>query len=242
MILSQDGQNHLPQPVRTDSLASQAFTIIKDAIFTGQFQPGQLLRELHLARMLNVSQATIREALVQLEQVGLVVREQNRHTMVTNFSREEVRDRLHIRIALEELAAVEASSSMTETDLDELSRLAGEIAKTVSQGDWFENVRTDIRFHELIWNHAGSPILAKMLSQLTTPLFAFLAVLHQAGMHNIQATSPHEEIVKAIRAKDPESIRKHMRSHVEGSYQEFLVSDVARMDGLVTKKAVAAEA
>src|ERR1700732_3057834 len=81
LIRSQEGQGQLPQPVRTDSLASQAFTIIKDAIFTGQFQPGQLLRELHLARMLNVSQATIREALVQLEQVGLVVREQNRHTM-----------------------------------------------------------------------------------------------------------------------------------------------------------------
>jgi len=241
MIMSQEGQGQLPQPVRTDSLASQAFTIIKDAIFTGQFQPGQLLRELHLARMLNVSQATIREALVQLEQVGLVVREQNRHTMVTNFTRDEVRDRLHIRVALEELAAVEASRSMGEAELAELSRLAEEAVQANSRGDGNESVRADVRFHELIWSHAGSPILAKMLSQLTTPLFAFLAVLHQAGMQNIQTRPPHEGIVKAMIAKDSESIRKLMRGHVENSYQDFLASDIQRMDGLVGKKAVPVE-
>ena len=236
MILTQEGQGQLPQPVRTDSLASQAFTIVKDAIFTGQFQPGQLLRELHLARMLNVSQATIREALVQLEQVGLVVREQNRHTMVTNFTRDEVRDRLNIRIALEELAAVEASKLMGEAEIGELEQLAEEIGRTIQKGDWYDNVRADIRFHEFVWSHSGSPILAKMLTQLTTPLFAFLAVLHHAGMDNLKATSPHEEIVKAIAAKEPEQVRRHMRAHVENSYQEFLSSSVPRLDGLVTKK------
>lgn len=239
MILSQEGQSHLPQPVRTDSLAAQAFTIIKDAIFTGQFQPGQLLRELHLARMLNVSQATIREALVQLEQVGLVVREQNRHTMVTNFTREEVRDRLNIRMALESLAAAEAARVMGEAEIAELSQLADEIAKTIAKGDWYDNVRADMRFHEYIWNHSGSPVLSKMLTQLTTPLFAFLAVLHQAGMDSIKATLPHEDLVKAMAAKDPAQIEHHIRGHIENSYQEFLSSSVARMDGLVAKKPAA---
>ena len=66
--------------IRSGSLSAQAFGVIKDAIFTGQIQPGEAIRELHLARSLRVSQATVREALAQLESAGLIVRQANRRT------------------------------------------------------------------------------------------------------------------------------------------------------------------
>src|ERR1044071_1505768 len=91
------------KPVSSDSLSRQIFESLKDGIFVGTFQPGETLRELHLASLYQVSQATIREALVRLEQAGLVVRMPNRKTTVTAFTNEEVRDRLQMRILLEEL-------------------------------------------------------------------------------------------------------------------------------------------
>ncbi|MPY87454.1 MAG: GntR family transcriptional regulator [Luteitalea sp.] len=59
------------QPVKAGSLSRQVFEALRTAIFAGRFSPGDSLRELYLARDLNVSQATVREALAQLEQDGL---------------------------------------------------------------------------------------------------------------------------------------------------------------------------
>ena len=53
------------QPVKAESLSAQVFETIRDAIFRGELKPGETLRELGLAKSLNVSQATVREALEQ---------------------------------------------------------------------------------------------------------------------------------------------------------------------------------
>ena len=52
----------LPQPIRADSLRTQVVGILKEAIFSGKFRPGDLMREMQLARTFGVSQATVREA------------------------------------------------------------------------------------------------------------------------------------------------------------------------------------
>jgi DNA-binding GntR family transcriptional regulator len=96
---------------------------------TGRLQPGDPLRELHLAREFHVSQATIREALLELEQNGLAVRLANRGTTVTRLSPGEVRDRLEIRAQLEPLACIRAGTRLEEEDLQYLEQLAKQISR-----------------------------------------------------------------------------------------------------------------
>jgi DNA-binding GntR family transcriptional regulator len=219
-----------------DSRAIQTFGILKDAIFSGMFKPGEALREMHLAKMLDVSQATVREALVRLERLGLVVREQNRRTTVTSFTINEVKDRLHMRIVLEELAAVLASARMSGEDIVRLSDLAREIQQAIDSGGHPELVLADFAFHQFIWQKAETQILFKTLEQITTPLFAFQGVLHKAGLTDIKSTKPHERIVEAIGSRDEERIRAEIRDHIEGSYGVFLNSGVPALDGLLSAK------
>ncbi len=89
------------QPVRAESLSAQVAESIREAIFSGELKPGQVLRELGLAKNMNVSQATVREALSHLEHYGLVVRTPNRSTSVTSLSREDVQNRASIWLTLE---------------------------------------------------------------------------------------------------------------------------------------------
>jgi DNA-binding GntR family transcriptional regulator len=209
-------KKELPQLIRSNSLSAQVFNILKEAIFSGTFQPGEPLREIHLARMLEVSQATIREALVQLEQVGLVVREKNRRTTVASLSPDELRDRLTIRIALEQLALAAAAARLTVAELDELSRMAAAIGEAGAPHDPVQSALADMRFHHFVWERAGSPILLKTLDQLTTPLFAFLgpALRRPAGSHQL--------LVDALRGRDPGPIADRIRAHIEAGYAEFL--------------------
>ncbi len=223
----------LPQPIRSESLANQVFTILKEAIFSGKFKPGEALRELHVARMLEVSQATVREALAQLEQAGLVVRYPNRRTLVTSFTQDEVRDRLTMRVALEEIAFVKAAGLMTESDVEELTAIGNEIDTSIDANDCLQMTLADMRFHRFVWEKAQSQVVFKTLDQLTTPLFAFLGVLHATGMHDLHSGKPHEELVNAMRTHDEETIRHAIRAHIRGSYQTFLESGAPSLDMLV---------
>lgn len=223
----------LPQPIRSDSLAQQTFSILREAIFAGKFQPGEALREVPMARMLSVSQATVREALNLLEQAGLVVRGNSRRTTVTSFTKEEVRDRLSMRVALEELAFVKAGERIDEDGVAELDKLCGQIAEAIQKDNCLKMTLADMRFHQAVWDLAESPVMARMLVQLTTPLFAFMSVLHANGLHNLGGGKPHEVLVEVLRGRRPAAIRAAIRSHIEGSYQAFLDSSTPSLDALV---------
>jgi DNA-binding GntR family transcriptional regulator len=225
----------LPQPVRSDSLSNQLFGILKEAIFAGKFQPGEALRELHLARTMDVSQATVREALNQLEQAGLVVRHPNRRTTVTSFTQDEVRDRLAMRITLEDLAFRRAAGNLKDEDFAALEKLAAAIDDGVQKGDCQGMTLADMRFHHFVWEKTGSPVMVRTLDQLTTPLFAFLSVLHGTGMHDLKSGRPHAELISALNSGKPELISSAIRSHIAGSYQAFLESDTPSLDMLIQK-------
>jgi DNA-binding GntR family transcriptional regulator len=218
----------------SETLPARAFGILKDAIFAGTLKPGEAVRELHLARDLQVSQATVREALVRLERVGLVTRLQHRRTTVTSFTRQEVRDRLTMRLVLEELAAVCAAERMSAERVRELGALSDAISRAVVSGDQYEHAVADMRFHQFIWRESGNAILASTLEQLTTPLFAFLSVLHQRGMYDLRMTHPHDRIVRAFASGRAEAIRKEIRDHIGGSYGDFLESGLPDLNALVS--------
>ena len=199
---------------------------IRRAIYAGKLQPRDALRELHLARDLKVSQVTVREALVQLEQEGLVVRVPNKGTTVTNFSREEVRERLELRVVLEGIAFVTAANRMDESHYGELARLASVIAEATKSKEPHELAQADLRFHRYIWEQSGNNTLCRLLVQLSAPLFAFLSILRRKGVEEpIPTVQPHEALVAAIRRRDPQEIGEAVREHIWSStYASFLGS------------------
>jgi DNA-binding GntR family transcriptional regulator len=76
-----------------------------------------------LSRAEGVSQATIREALGQLERFGLVVRTPNIGTEVTRLSQEEVLERVELRMLLEERALTQAAPRMDGPAFDTLASM-----------------------------------------------------------------------------------------------------------------------
>jgi DNA-binding GntR family transcriptional regulator len=196
--------------------------ILKEAIFTGKFRPGQTLAEIRLAKSLNVSQATVREALGQLEKFGLVIRIPNRSAEVPNLTVQEVRDRIRIRLALEQMAAEEAAARMSDSDLDELTAYASEIEAGIERNEYFEVSQADLRFHRFIWEKSGSTVLWATLDQIATPLFAFLGLVHRMQSFDQRTAKPHARLIEAFRSRDSQTVKQAVREHIEGSYGRFL--------------------
>lgn len=209
-------------PVRSGSVRSKVVEALREAIYSGKLQPGEQIRESHMARALQVSQPTIREALLQLEHAGLVVRSPNRETTVTKLSGQDIRERAALRSLLEGLAAVEAAAKMSEADFSLLQAHLGAIHQALEKDSYMEYVAADQAFHRLIWQLSGNRTLGLILNLITIPLFAFLSIQRSRQLHDlVRQVRSHDPILEAMRRKEPETIRQAFRTHIEGSYAHF---------------------
>jgi len=216
------------QSIRSTTLKTRTASAIREAIFAGQFAPGDALRELHLARELKVSQPTVREALLELEKHGLVVRIPNVGTTVTNLSSNEVREQIEVRLLLEKVAALKASERMTPTDYQELERRVALLATAVVANAYYESAQADLEFHRQIWACSGNRALARALDQIVIPLFAFVSILRSAVSQDlVRVMSSHTAIIEALRRRDHAAIEEVIGRHGQSSYQEFLNSGIA---------------
>ena len=223
------------KPVLADSLKSQVIEVLKERIFAGTLKSGEALREMHLAREFSVSQATVREALLQLEQMGLAVRLANRGTLVTRLTPQEVRDRLEIRAELDPLACIKASARLTEDAFAYLERLAREISKDYKTPNYnfYETSQIDFQFHRYIWQRSGSAILCATLEQVTLPLFAFIGLLRQVGVEERRRGDPHKPIIEALRSRKAKQITEVVRAHFASSYNHFIESNSDDLSALL---------
>ena len=213
--------------VKDSTLRARVVELLKEAIFSGKLQPGESLVEMQIARELEVSQATVREALVQLEQSGLVVRIPNRATMVTRFSPKEIAERVRIRIALEAMALAEAAPLLEEKDFEELERRMAALHQAAAQGDQFLRVQADLNFHSYIWERSGNLTLSRMLHQVTAPMFAFASILRKRGLVTWKSVeNPHEDIIRALRTRDQGVIHAAIEQHIRTTYEPFLAVDI----------------
>ncbi len=158
--------------------------------------------------------------------------------MVTKLSSKEVRERLTIRTALEEIAFAEAAPYITPEDARELRRLGDEISEAAAKNRFFESAQADLRFHCRVWAKSGNETLYHTLDQVSVPLFAFISLLRRSNLESLRdAQQSHEELVGALEGGSTRIIKKEIRLHIESSYERFLESGIKDFQVLAQKLA-----
>ena len=100
-----------------ETLRSNIKDYIQQQIAEGVYRPGDRIVETRLAKELNVSQAPVREAMLELATMGLLEERPYSGTYVRNFSIEEIEDIFLTRAFIEEHAAKCAAKRVTEEQL-----------------------------------------------------------------------------------------------------------------------------
>ncbi len=200
-------------PVRNISKSSQVFQRLRDAIRSGELSPGTPLKEAHIAKQMSVSQVPVREALLQLEHLGLVIRVPDRGTYVTTLSRAEMEQLLSVRCHLEDLAFRLAAKRMTPELEAELRARLRDLEKCAKSNDHFSVAEADLKFHEAVWNASGNAVLAKTLDQLCVSIYAFVSLKRHTAGERLAPVS-HEVLLDALLKRDPKLISRRIREHL----------------------------
>jgi DNA-binding GntR family transcriptional regulator len=212
---------------RGASLAHAIRSRLREAILRGDFAPGERLREVEIAARYDVSRGPVREALVQLEQEGLVMLRRNRGAVVARLSRADLEEVYSLRLALERLAVVHAVRHGTEADFAELDGVLREFRGTGSSQPLTEQEAADqdVRFHDAVYRAAHHDRLYAAWSAIRSQVYVLLLGRNVAGKDFREVTYVgHLELAYLIRARDEKRVVPAIEQHLEGSYVRVLAS------------------
>lgn len=148
-----------PKGLEKSTLRREIRSYIQEQIATGRYRAGDRIVETQLAKELNVSQAPVREAILELASMGLLEERPYSGSIVRTLTAEDVEDIYNTRAFIDEYAAKKAAQRITEQELRDMEMLLHEMDEAE---DIHTFVEKDIQFHAMIVDAAGSPALKRM--------------------------------------------------------------------------------
>ncbi|WP_137145879.1 GntR family transcriptional regulator [Mycolicibacterium sp. CR10] len=199
------------------SLRQQALTALRRAITTGQLTPGTHLVETDLSEALQISRGTLREAMRQLQQEGLISAGARGRLSVRHLDSKEIRDIFHVRAALESLAARELALRPDRAEcVAALRHAVDEMAKW-SASNLEDRIEADLRFHRTMCQLSGNETLLHQWSSLEGSIrMSIMFAGVDRALKNMDVKR-HLEIVDAIEAGDGDTAAAAVREHMAGA-------------------------
>ncbi len=194
--------------------SNEVYKGLRKQIVLGELEAGQQLVELDLAKRLNCSQSTVREALMRLNEDGLIVRQGYRGTVVTSVSALEGQESLEIRARMESHAARLSITRFTPAHVQALSDRVRQMEVVADQGDEYALFELDQDFHRAVYEVAGLPALMPILDRCA--LFSHRYKITQSTTRRtLQDTARrHWRIVQAVQSGDADELERVLHHHV----------------------------
>lgn len=191
------------------------FKTLREAIITGDLQPGERLMEIKLANELGVSRTPVREAIRKLELEGLVIMTARKGAEVAPINEKDLREVLEIRRSLESLACELACKYVREDDIYKLREVNLDIGRAVDAEDIELITKKDVEFHEIICAISHNSRLIHMLQQLKEHIFRYRFEYIKEMQNKKTIIDEHNKIIEAIALKDERRSCMEIELHIE---------------------------
>jgi acetyl esterase/lipase/DNA-binding GntR family transcriptional regulator len=198
---------------RTRSLDVYAW--LKQQIILSRYAPGQAVAELDVATQMGCSQGTVREAMLRLQEEGLIVRNGYRGTTVTPVSATEGPLVLKLRAQLETEALRLSLPKVTPEHIETLRGLVREMEAMARSGDEYALFEIDQRFHVTLFQIAELPSLVPVLVRCSLYNHRNKIALEDAPRSLMETAQRHWAIVKALESGSLTEVERVLRQHVE---------------------------
>ena len=187
---------------------------IRRAILAGKYKPRQHLVVEELSAQYKVSRTPIREALRQLETMGLVVREKHKGAMVADIDLKTIHEMQQVRAGLEGMAARLAATVISSEDLSILEKHVLEMEKATLELSIENYTYNNNAFHEHIYSCCGNEYLVQSLQGI------LLKTVHRPcrtweGLGDVARTNQaHRHLLEALKNRDPVAAQLAATQHV----------------------------
>jgi DNA-binding GntR family transcriptional regulator len=192
-----------PSPSRA-LLRDDVYRRVRDAIVDGTLAPGEQLRDHELAAWLGVSRTPVREALLRLQQAGLVAALPGRSTTVASMDTRAARDAQAVVASMHELAVREAVGQLTGEDLSRMRDANTRFEAALKADDVDAALAADDELHGIPVAAAGNAALSAVLDQFT-PVLRRVERLRFGSLSGRGSVALHARLIDLCEAGDREA-------------------------------------
>lgn len=198
------------------SLREQALDVLRNAVTSGEIAPGTHLVETELSAALSISRGTLREALRQLEQEGLVEPSERGRLRVRTLNAAEIEDMFQVRSALEGLAVATLCRSKNRKAVVRQLQAALD-ALAAATGSINDMVEIDLDFHRTMCTLTGNASLVRSWEGLAGSIRMSIMFAGADRALTNMSVPRHQTLVDAVAAGDPDRARVAVEEHMHGA-------------------------
>lgn len=214
--------------------SDKVFKIIEEKIFSGEWKPGtKIMSEPQLAKELNVSRVSVREAIEKMAALNLIIKRQGEGTFVNDLTpsvylnslipmitldKDNYIDILEFRLITEVETAKLCAQKCTPELIEELEQCYERMVE--HQKDMNKFTEEDLNFHMGIAKGSNNPLIIK-INEILRNLMEY----HQVSLYKTLGPSggvkEHRLILDAIKNRDSELVGIFIRRHIQRTINDL---------------------
>jgi DNA-binding GntR family transcriptional regulator len=211
---------------KADAQVAQLISRIEADIIFGRLRPRERLVEEEICERFSVSRYVLREALKELEPMGLIVRRPNRGAVVRDFSLRQADQIYDVRTILQAEAA-RRIPVLDDSDLiGSLEKIHVEYCRAHEVSDLDSIYYLNVQFHRRIWEACDNDYLVSMINKLWIETIA----VRSSGLGDrsllTRAKADHGDMIEAMRRNDRDRFVALCVDHIRPSLEAFKRSNV----------------
>ena len=210
----------MKESAEQSSLASEAYSVVRQRILRGDIVLGQVISRRKLAAELSMSFLPVSEALLRLEIEGLLESRPRAGTRVRIPSPEDVQGHYIVREALEVQAAMRFARVATPGERAELKKLAVRVDQLSVQLDRPLYQTVHQKLHARIAQCARCPALLDAIEKTHALASIWFCVMRQPKPDD--SPTRHQELAEAVCSGDPMRAADEVRRHLEVAVQHSM--------------------
>ncbi len=215
------------KPITHTELNHSVQRALEAAIIECELAPGTALVDRYLAAQLNVSRTPVRDALRQLEALGLV-RRQGRGTMagwvVTEFRESDVHELFELRRLFEPLGVQQLSRTWDETETHRLATFFDDLAVPSDRQSYEAYIQRDGAFHKEIVTLSGNGRVVgfyEIMERQMARIRHFLTTGYEGRINHI--ADEHRALCAALASHDLDGAVAALCHHLHRGEEAMIV-------------------
>ena len=204
---------------QTASASSLIFDALRRAIIEGHLRVGEPLRQEEIARQFNTSRIPVREALMRLEELGLVRMQRYKGAVVSGLAADEAVEIFDFRAFVEPAVIRGAVPRLTRRDLDRARKYCDAFAASANPMEWSDLNRA---FHTALYRASAMSFHLEALDNALDRIDRYLRAQLVMSNGMAQAAREHEVILQACIDGDADRAAELTRQHIEDARASFL--------------------
>jgi DNA-binding GntR family transcriptional regulator len=200
--------------IQRQSIPESLCDSLRERILSGEFQEGDALVQDAIADDYGVSRMPVREALRQLEAMGLVAMRTHKGAIVTTVPTEEVEELFELRALLEGDLLGRAIPRMTDQDIEAARALLVDLETSYEQQDMAAWGRLNWAFHRRLYLPAQRAQTLAILQgiNLQTERYIRVHLVITNGLDTAQ--QEHRELLRLCALREADRAVAFLREHV----------------------------